>query len=98
LLDAMVTGGVERFIFSSSAGVYGNPVRVPIEEDDLTAPVNCYGDTKLAIERAAIWYGVAHGLKSIFLRYFNAAGATDRLGEAHHPESHLIPLVLEVAL
>jgi UDP-glucose 4-epimerase len=98
LLDAMVERGVDRFVFSSSAAVYGNPTRVPIEEDDPAAPVNCYGETKLAIERAAAWYGVAHGLKSIFLRYFNAAGATERLGEAHQPESHLIPIVLEVAL
>lgn len=98
LLDAMVARGVNRFVFSSSAAVYGNPIRVPIEEDDATAPVNCYGETKLAIERAAGWYDVAHGLRSIFLRYFNAAGATDRLGEAHQPESHLIPIVLEVAL
>lgn len=98
LLDAMVATGVRRFVFSSSAGVYGNPVRVPIEEDDPVAPVNTYGETKLAIERAATWYGQAHGFRSIFLRYFNAAGATDRLGENHEPETHLIPLVLRVAL
>jgi UDP-glucose 4-epimerase len=98
LLDAMVAAGVERFVFSSSAAVYGNPSRVPIEEDDPVGPTNCYGETKLAIERAAAWYGIAHNLRSVFLRYFNAAGATERLGEAHRPESHLIPLVLQVAL
>ncbi|HLZ09786.1 MAG TPA: UDP-glucose 4-epimerase GalE, partial [Chloroflexota bacterium] len=98
LLDAMIETGVTRFVFSSSAGVYGNPIRLPIEEDDPLAPVNCYGETKLAIERAAAWYSQAHGLRSVFLRYFNAAGATARLGEAHNPESHVIPLVLRVAL
>jgi UDP-glucose 4-epimerase len=98
LLDAMIENGVSRFVFSSSAGVYGTPARVPIDEDDPLAPVNCYGETKLAIERAAAWYGRAHGLRSVFLRYFNAAGATERLGEAHQPESHVIPLVLQVAL
>ena len=98
LLDAMIENGVSRFVFSSSAGVYGTPMRVPIDENDPMAPVNCYGETKLAIERAAAWYGRAHGLRSVFLRYFNAAGATERLGEAHQPESHVIPLVLQVAL
>ena len=86
LLDSMVENGVDRFVFSSSAGVYGNPTRVPIEEDDPMAPENCYGETKLAVERAASWYGRV-GVKSVFLRYFNAAGATDRLGEAHSPET-----------
>ena len=98
LLDAMIASGVKRFVFSSSAGVYGNPVRVPIVEDDPVNPVNTYGETKLAIERAASWYGIGYGLRSIFLRYFNAAGATDRLGENHEPETHVIPLVLRVAL
>lgn len=98
LLDAMVATKVRRLVFSSSAGVYGNPVRVPIEEDDPVAPVSTYGETKLAIERAAHWYGQAHGFRSIFLRYFNAAGATENLGENHQPESHVIPLVLRVAL
>ena len=97
LLDAMVATGVQRFVFSSSAAVYGNPVRVPIDEDDPLCPTNTYGETKLAIERAASWYGQAHGFNSIFLRYFNAAGATERLGENHDPETHLIPLALRVA-
>ncbi|MHB8674813.1 MAG: UDP-glucose 4-epimerase GalE [Candidatus Limnocylindrales bacterium] len=98
LLDVIVTAGVGRFVFSSSAGIYGNPTRVPIEEGDPATPVNTYGETKLAIERAATWYSQAHGLSSVFLRYFNAAGATERLGENHQPESHVIPRVLQVAL
>ncbi len=98
LLDAIVATGVRHFVFSSSAGVYGNPVRVPINEDDPVAPANTYGETKLAIERAATWYGQAYGFRSIFLRYFNAAGATERSGENHEPETHLIPLALRVAL
>ncbi len=98
LLDAIVSRGIQRFIFSSSAAVYGDPVRIPIEEDDPVAPVNTYGETKLAIERAATWYGRAHGIQSIFLRYFNAAGATERVGEGHQPETHVIPLILRVAL
>lgn len=97
LLDAMAENGVKRLVFSSSAGVYGNPTRVPIEEDDPKVPENCYGETKLVIERAAAWYGRT-GLRSVFLRYFNAAGATERLGEAHDPETHVIPLCLQVAL
>ncbi|HVC32082.1 MAG TPA: UDP-glucose 4-epimerase GalE [Chloroflexota bacterium] len=98
LLDGMVANGVQRFVFSSSAGVYGDPVRLPIEEADPLSPTNTYGETKLAIERAATWYGRAHGLRSVFLRYFNAAGATERLGESHDPETHIIPLALRVAL
>ncbi len=98
LLDALVANGVKRFVFSSSAGVYGTPTRLPIEEDDPTAPVNCYGETKLTVERAAAWYSRAHGFQSVFLRYFNAAGAAGPRGEAHRPESHVIPLVLQVAL
>lgn len=98
LLDAIVTAGVSRFVFSSSAGIYGNPTRVPIDERDPATPVNTYGETKLAIERAATWYSQAHGLNAVFLRYFNAAGATERLGENHQPESHVIPRVLQVAL
>lgn len=98
LLDAMVATGVRTLVFSSSAAVYGNPLRVPIVEDDPLQPVSTYGETKLAIERAAFWYGHGHGLRSVFLRYFNAAGATELLGESHEPETHLIPLVLRVAL
>jgi UDP-glucose 4-epimerase len=97
LLDAMRRAGVGRLVFSSTAAVYGEPARQPIEETDATAPTNPYGETKLAFERALRWYAQAYGLSSISLRYFNAAGATGRRGERHEPESHLIPLVLQAA-
>jgi UDP-glucose 4-epimerase len=97
LLDAMRTAGVARLVFSSTAAVYGEPARQPIEETDAMAPTNPYGETKLAFERALRWYAHAYGLSSISLRYFNAAGATARSGERHDPESHLIPLVLQAA-
>ena len=97
LLGAMQAAGVKRLVFSSTAAVYGEPAKQPIEEHDPTAPTNPYGETKLAFERALRWYGAAYGLSSISLRYFNAAGATVRNGERHDPETHLIPLVLEVA-
>ncbi|GIW05833.1 MAG: UDP-glucose 4-epimerase [Dehalococcoidia bacterium] len=98
LLDAMQRHGVRRLVFSSTAAVYGDPQRIPIVEDEPTAPTNPYGATKLAIEQALPWYEAAFGLRFVSLRYFNAAGATDRLGEDHDPESHLIPLLLQVAL
>ncbi len=97
LLEAMSFSGVARLVFSSTAAVYGNPEKQPIEEHDPTAPTNPYGETKLAIERALHWYSVAYGLKYVALRYFNAAGATESRGERHSPETHLIPLVLEAA-
>jgi UDP-glucose 4-epimerase len=97
LLDAMQAAGVARLVFSSTAAVYGEPKRQPIEETDPTLPTNPYGATKLAFEEALKWYGRASGLRSISLRYFNAAGATGRHGERHDPETHLIPLVLDVA-
>jgi UDP-glucose 4-epimerase len=97
LLDAMRNAGVSRLVFSSTAAVYGEPARQPIEESDPTAPTNPYGETKLAFERALRWYASAYGLDSISLRYFNAAGATAEHGERHEPETHLIPLVLQVA-
>lgn len=99
LLAAMAEASVRRFIFSSSAAVYGNPQRSPIDETHPTAPVNPYGWTKLMVERILEDYDRAHGLKSVSLRYFNAAGAdpSGRLGERHEPESHLIPLVLQTA-
>ena len=97
LLDAMRSAGVWRIVFSSTAAVYGEPEQQPIREDARTAPTNAYGETKLAFERALDWYHRAYGLGSVSLRYFNAAGATVRNGERHHPETHLIPLVLEVA-
>ena len=97
LLNAMRDAGVARLVFSSTAAVYGEPAKQPIEEDDPTRPTNPYGETKLAFERALRWYASAYGLSSISLRYFNAAGATARNGERHLPETHLIPLVLQVA-
>ena len=97
LLDAMVTCGVTRLVFSSTAAVYGEPAKQPIEEHDPTIPTNPYGETKLAFERALRWYDGAHGLRSVSLRYFNAAGASERCGEMHDPETHLIPLVLQAA-
>lgn len=99
LLDAMVGHGVRQFIFSSTAAVYGNPVETPIPESHPTCPINPYGHTKLAVEHLLQDYQGAHGLHSVTLRYFNAAGAhpDGSLGERHEPETHLIPLVLQVA-
>jgi UDP-glucose 4-epimerase len=97
LLDAMRDADVDRLVFSSTAAIYGEPVKQPIEETDPHHPTNTYGETKLAFERALYWYGQAYGLSSISLRYFNAAGATSCCGERHDPETHLIPLVLQVA-
>jgi UDP-glucose 4-epimerase len=97
LLDAMRAADVSRLVFSSTAAVYGDPVKQPIEESDPKRPTNPYGETKLTFERALHWYAQVHGISSISLRYFNAAGATARSGERHMPETHLIPLVLEAA-
>jgi len=97
LLDALVGAGVSRFVFSSTAATYGEPDRWPITEDFPVQPTNPYGDTKLAFERALGWYAGAYGLRFASLRYFNAAGATERNGEQHDPETHLIPIVLDVA-
>ncbi len=99
LLDTMVACDVKRFIFSSTAAVYGNPVEVPIPEGHPTRPINPYGHSKLAVEHLLQDYEAAHGLRSVALRYFNAAGAhpDGSLGERHEPETHLIPLVLQVA-
>jgi UDP-glucose 4-epimerase len=99
LLDAMVRHDVRRFIFSSSAAVYGNPERVPIDEQTAARPINPYGRTKWMVEQALRDYSSAYRMNSVCLRYFNAAGADPlaRIGECHEPESHLIPLVLEVA-
>jgi UDP-glucose-4-epimerase GalE len=100
LLDAMLDAGVKTIVFSSTAAVYGDPVCVPIPEDHPLVPVNPYGETKLFIERVLRSYGEAYGLKWTALRYFNAAGATPEAGlcEQHHPETHLIPLVIQAAL
>ena len=97
LLDAMRDSDVKYLVFSSTAAVYGEPAKQPIEESDPTQPTNPYGETKLAFERALRWYDAAHGLKYVSLRYFNAAGATERSGERHDPETHLIPIVLQAA-
>ncbi|WP_020495109.1 UDP-glucose 4-epimerase GalE [Sciscionella marina] len=98
LLDAMRTHGTPRLVFSSTAATYGEPEQVPITEDAPTRPTNTYGATKLAIDHAITSYAKAHGLAATSLRYFNVAGAFDRFGERHVTETHLIPLVLQVAL
>jgi UDP-glucose 4-epimerase len=97
LLEAARTTGVGRIVFSSTAAVYGIPDRTPVEEDDPLRPINPYGESKRAFEAALAWYGRAYGLRSVTLRYFNVAGATDTLGEDHDPETHLIPNVLAAA-
>jgi UDP-glucose 4-epimerase len=97
LLDAMRDCGVRKFVFSSTAATYGDPEKQPITETQPTNPTNPYGETKLAFERVLHWYHGAYGLRYASLRYFNAAGATERCGEWHDPETHLIPLVLQVA-
>jgi len=100
LLAAMREAGVGRIVFSSTCATYGNPDAVPIAETAPQRPVNPYGETKLAIERALYWYGGGYGLRSVALRYFNAAGADldGEIGENHAPETHLIPLALRAAL
>jgi UDP-glucose 4-epimerase len=97
LLEAMLYCRVKRIVFSSTAAVYGEPERQPIREGDPVGPTNPYGETKLAFERALHWYENAYGIRYVSLRYFNAAGATERCGEWHDPETHLIPLVLQTA-
>ena len=100
LLEAMNECGVKRLVFSSTAAVYGNPDRTPIEETDRLAPINPYGASKLAVEYMIRAHAHAFGLGAVCLRYFNVAGADPAgdIGEAHSPETHLIPLVLEAAL
>ena len=98
LLDAMAEAQLKLLIFSSTAAVYGEPAKQPIEEGDPLAPTNPYGETKLAFERALRWYEHAHGLQHLSLRYFNAAGASGGLGERHNPETHLIPIALQAAV
>jgi UDP-glucose 4-epimerase len=97
VLQTMLKHRVPRFVFSSTAAVYGEPKRVPILEDDELMPTNVYGESKLLVERMLVWMNRIHGLRYASLRYFNAAGATESLGELHDPETHLIPLVLQVA-
>ena len=98
LLDAMVAAGVERIVFSSTCAIFGPPDRVPIDETAPARPINPYGESKLAFENILRWYDEIHGVKFVCLRYFNAAGASGRFGEDHHPETHLIPAVLQAAL
>ena len=98
LLESMVAHGVGKIVFSSTAATYGEPERVPILETDATVPTNCYGETKLSMEKMMKWTSVAHGLRYVALRYFNACGAQPdgSIGEAHNPETHLIPVILQV--
>jgi UDP-glucose 4-epimerase len=97
LLEAARAAGVGRIVFSSTAATYGIPDVTPIPEDAPLRPINPYGETKRTFEGALHWYGNAYGLRSVILRYFNVAGATERLGEVHRPETHLIPNVLRAA-
>lgn len=99
LLDAMVRAGVTRFIFSSTAAIFGEPEYSPLDEQHPQRPINPYGTSKQMVERVLHDYDRAHGLRSVSLRYFNAAGAHSdgSIGERHHPETHLIPLLLQVA-
>lgn len=98
LLESMVAHGVDKIVFSSTAATYGEPESIPILESDRTEPTNPYGETKLSMEKMMKWTGVAHGLRYVALRYFNACGAhaDGEIGEAHNPETHLIPLILQV--
>lgn len=97
MLEVLRAAGVKNFVFSSSAAVYGNPETVPIDEDSPKRPVNSYGQTKRMLEDVLRWYASAYGWSVTAFRYFNAAGATAEQGERHHPETHIIPLLLEVA-
>lgn len=98
LLDSMVANGIDKIVFSSTAATYGEPERVPILETDRTEPTNTYGETKLSMEKMFKWVGKAHNLRYVSLRYFNACGAhiSGQIGEDHNPETHLIPLILQV--
>ncbi|GEL07544.1 UDP-glucose 4-epimerase GalE [Salisediminibacterium halotolerans] len=100
LLEVMAEYGVDKIVFSSTAATYGNPVNVPIRETDPTVPTNPYGETKLAVEKMLKWSEDAYGIRNVCLRYFNVAGAhpTEDIGEDHKPETHLIPIILQVPL
>lgn len=100
LLQSMIEHDVKKIVFSSTAATYGEPAKIPIEETDPTNPTNAYGETKLAMEKMIGWTEKAHGLRYVSLRYFNACGAhsSGKIGEAHNPETHLIPLILQVPL
>jgi len=97
LLEAVRAAGIRKFVFSSSAAVYGNPHSILIDEDHPKEPVNSYGETKLMLERVLHWYAIAYGWTVVAFRYFNASGATTAIGEDHCPETHIIPLLLETA-
>ena len=98
LLEAMVKNNIDKIVFSSTAATYGEPENIPVLESDRTCPTNPYGETKLAVEKMFKWVAEAHGLRYVSLRYFNACGADENgiIGEAHNPESHLIPIILQV--
>ncbi len=99
MLESLVAHGIDKVVFSSTAATYGEPQSIPIVETDPTRPTNCYGETKLSMERMFYWTGVAHNLRFVSLRYFNACGAhiSGQIGEDHNPETHLIPLILQAA-
>jgi UDP-glucose 4-epimerase len=97
LIDAVREAGIKRFVFSSTAAVYGDPIETPIPEDHPKAPVNSYGETKLAFERLLAWYARAYGISVCAFRYFNASGATATHGEEHEPETHILPILFEAA-
>jgi UDP-glucose 4-epimerase len=97
MLEALRAAGIRNFVFSSSAAVYGTPETTPIDEEAPMQPLNSYGETKLVFEQALRWYASAYGWSVFAFRYFSAAGATAELGERHKPETHLIPILLEVA-
>src|SRR5882724_3169890 len=98
LLDAMIETDVRRLVFSSTCAIFGPPERVPIDETLPQRPINPYGESKLAFEKILRWFDEIHGLRFVSLRYFNAAGASEKFGEDHSPETHLVPNVLKVAL
>jgi UDP-glucose 4-epimerase len=97
LLESVLKHRVPRFVFSSTAAVYGDPERIPVDEGDALRPTNAYGASKLLVEQMLTWFHCVHGLRCASLRYFNAAGATEEHGEDHNPETHLIPIALDVA-
>ena len=98
LVESMLRSGITKLVFASSAGVYGNPRTIPIPENEPCEPENPYGESKLVFERILKWYDKAYELKSISIRFFNAAGATDQFGEDHHDESHIIPNIIKAQL
>ncbi|MDD4873145.1 MAG: UDP-glucose 4-epimerase GalE [Kiritimatiellae bacterium] len=98
LVEAMFKADVGKIVFSSTCATYGQPEKVPITEDVAQKPTNPYGESKLAFEKVLNWYHELHGMQTVFLRYFNACGATEKFGEDHDPETHIIPIIMQVAL